>query len=301
MNNGEILKKLRKNRGMTQKQVSEGLISRQAYSKIEKGDSEPGFELFQKLLSRLNYGLTDFINEQRNLSEDNYLYKMYLKALNNELSNQEVEKTFNILKENRHKDSHTLSLYGKFIILISQNYPLVVPPFSEKDKQIFRTYIENLNGFYSLNDLMIIADFASFSFDIKSLAKFYKTLPEFKISDYEYDISSYQLQICKIYNNFADVFIFNDYLNLGEECANKLETFLKPRMNLRYSFYLKIHRICLDFKKTNDITKLSELLDIKKIMEFAGETQAANAIEYQYKTYINHGKYIPEKSIGPDK
>lgn len=301
MNNGQIIKKMRQNRKMTQEQVAEGLISRQAYSKIEKGDSEPGFELFQKLLERLNYGLSDFINEQRNYSKESQLYKAYLNALDGNLSNEEVQQTYNILKKNCTKNSHSLSLYGKFVGLVNKIYPLTVPNFSEKDKLIFREYIQNLNGFYSLNDLMVIADFAALSFDVKSLAKFYSTLPNFKTSDYEYDISSYQLQICKIYNNFADIFIFNDYLELGEECTDKLESFLTQRMNLRYSFYLKINRICLEYKKTNDVTKLAELLDIKKIMEQAGDIQTANSIEYQYKAYINKKEYNPDDALTPDK
>jgi len=48
-------------------------------------------------------------------------------------------------------------------------------------------------------------------------------------------------------------------------------------------------------------TKLAELLDIKKIMELAGDTQTADSIEYQYKAYINQKNYNPNEALTPDK
>lgn len=286
---------------MTQSEVSKGIISRQAYSKIEKEQSEPSFHIFSSLLDRLNYNLSDFMNEQRNLSAEKQYYKIYLKALEGSLTENEVEQLYKFSYEHRTVNSNLLALYGKIIGHIHHKYPLIVPNFSKEDKELFRDYILNLNGHYSLNDLLIIGDFATISIDPDELGKFYDTLPSFKTSDYEYDISSYQLQICKIYNNFSDVFLPNNDLKRAEDCINKLENFLKQKLNLRYAFYLKINKICLDYQKNKNQKILLELLDIAKVMESVGDTETANALRYQYETYVNETTYVPENALTSDK
>lgn len=301
MYSGEILKKFRINRNMTQSEVSKGIISRQAYSKIEKGQSEPSFQIFSNLLERLNYDLSDFMNEKRNLFSEKQYYKIYLQALDGTLTENEVEQLYKFSYDHRKENSNLLALYGKIKGHIHHRYPLIVPNFSREDKQLFKDYILNLNGHYSLNDLLIIGDFATISIHPDELGDFYDTLPSFKTSDYEYDISSYQLQICKIYNNFSDVFLPHNDLKRAEDCIKKLENFLKQKLNLRYAFYLKINKICLEYKKSDNPKILLELLDIAKIMESVGDTETANAIRYQYETYVNETPYVPENALTSDK
>lgn len=298
---GEILKQFRKNRNLSQGEVSAGIISRQAYSKIERGISEPNYDIFQAILNRLNYSMSDFINESNNHSGENYYYKLLLKGLDNTLTSPEAEKLYTYVNTNKNTNSHVMHLYGRVIGHLHHSFPAIIPYFSEEDKELFKTYIFNLNGHYSLNDLHIIGDFATISMSKEELCRFYEQLPDFSTSDYAFDITSYQIQINKIYNNFCDVFLANNDLIHAEDSIKKQRKFLAVRMDLRYAFYLKINEIALTFKQTRNERVLLELLNIADTMESVGDKSTAKAIRYQYKTYIDESPYLPENALTPDK
>lgn len=58
--NGEILKKIRKNKKYTQQFVTEGIISQSTYSKLERGVIDITYNKFIKLLSRLDVSEYEF-------------------------------------------------------------------------------------------------------------------------------------------------------------------------------------------------------------------------------------------------
>ncbi|MEI5992343.1 hypothetical protein A5881_003899 [Enterococcus termitis] len=300
-NTGKILKQFRKNRNLSQIEVATGIISRQAYSKIERGISEPNYDIFQSILNRLNYNMTDFLNENNNQSGENSYYKLLLKGLDNTLTSQEAETLYNYVNNNKSSNSKIMHLYGRVIGHLHHKFPAIIPYFSQDDKDLFKKYIFHLKGHYSLNDLQIIGDFATISMDKEELCKFYEQLPDFSTSDYAFDITSYQIQINKIYNNFCDVFLANNNLIHAADSIKKQKKFLAVRMDLRYAFYLKINEIALTFKQTKNERVLLELLNIADTMESVGDKSTAKAIRYQYKTYIDASPYLPENALTPDK
>lgn len=297
---GSIIKKIRKKRNMTQSEVAKGILSRQTYSKLERNLSEPAIDIFIHLLNRLNYSFPDFINEMEDYTTQNYYHDVYLKALKNEIPSEEALKLYNYANDTKENDTNSLYFYGRVTGHLHKLYPTIIPEFSDADKQLFRTYILSLGKEYSLYDLRVIADFSALSLQPQELGELYDNLPEFSPINYAYDISSYHLLICKLHNNFCDIFLAYNDLKRAKISNDKLDYFLKQRMNLRYAFYKKINEITLNYLTTNNEKILQELLDIADYLEYIGDLATANAARYQYKTYLNKEQYRPENAFTPD-
>ncbi|MDR0847264.1 MAG: helix-turn-helix domain-containing protein [Lactobacillales bacterium] len=60
MKHSELIRKLRKERGLTQSQLAEGICSRGTISGLEKGISQPSFEIITQLIDRLNLSLSEY-------------------------------------------------------------------------------------------------------------------------------------------------------------------------------------------------------------------------------------------------
>lgn len=57
---GEVVRKLRKNRGLTLKELSDGILSYSALAAFERGKYVISFEKLLQLLNRLNFPLQEF-------------------------------------------------------------------------------------------------------------------------------------------------------------------------------------------------------------------------------------------------
>lgn len=60
MEQGEIIKKMRESKGLTQRQLSEGIISKNFLSRFERGESRLNSESFFALLERMNLSLLEY-------------------------------------------------------------------------------------------------------------------------------------------------------------------------------------------------------------------------------------------------
>ena len=60
MGHGEFIKKIRKEKHLTQKELAEGILSKNFLSKFERGESKITSEIFLNLLERLNVSLDEF-------------------------------------------------------------------------------------------------------------------------------------------------------------------------------------------------------------------------------------------------
>ena len=60
MGHGEFIKKIRQDKHLTQKELAEGILSKNFLSKFERGESKITSEIFLKLLERLNVSLDEF-------------------------------------------------------------------------------------------------------------------------------------------------------------------------------------------------------------------------------------------------
>ena len=60
MGHGEFIKKIRQEKHLTQKELAEGILSKNFLSKFERGESKITSEIFMNLLERLNVSLDEF-------------------------------------------------------------------------------------------------------------------------------------------------------------------------------------------------------------------------------------------------
>ena len=60
MGHGEFIKKIRQEKHLTQKELAEGILSKNFLSKFERGESKITSEIFLNLLERLNVSLDEF-------------------------------------------------------------------------------------------------------------------------------------------------------------------------------------------------------------------------------------------------
>ncbi|EUJ28181.1 helix-turn-helix domain-containing protein [Listeria cornellensis] len=70
MNFGETIKKIRKDKNFTQKELSEGILTRSHLSQIETNNYYPSYDKFFLLLNRLNVVFEEFLfvqNDQKML------------------------------------------------------------------------------------------------------------------------------------------------------------------------------------------------------------------------------------------
>lgn len=83
MTYGQVIYELRKNRHMTQGDVSRGITSQATFSRFEKGEAYVSAENLFKYLQRLRVHPTEFFAIAENASFDDYhyFYKMYLSAV----------------------------------------------------------------------------------------------------------------------------------------------------------------------------------------------------------------------------
>ena len=88
MGHGEFIKKIRKEKYLTQKELAEGILSKNFLSKFERGESKITSEIFMNLLERLNVSLDEF--EQ--LVTSKHSQKEFLQKLRQLLSQREYMK-----------------------------------------------------------------------------------------------------------------------------------------------------------------------------------------------------------------
>lgn len=76
---GKTIKKIRLEKGLTQKNISEDIITLSYYSRIEREISEPTISVFLKILQRLNVNFDEFMfihNNYRESSNDRLWFKL---------------------------------------------------------------------------------------------------------------------------------------------------------------------------------------------------------------------------------
>lgn len=84
MNIGDIIKKLRKDKGLTQKQLAEMLnVSTVTIQNYENNRRKPSIEMLQKISSTLNVFIFNFDEEKKSIEDSReYFIEQYLKTLN---------------------------------------------------------------------------------------------------------------------------------------------------------------------------------------------------------------------------
>ncbi|EOE09548.1 hypothetical protein Q9S_02854 [Enterococcus faecalis EnGen0080] len=296
---GTILKKFRQRRNLTQDELCQGIISRQAYSRIENNLSEPNSDILRSLLSRLNYQISDFWREATKGEPLEECYKYFLKGIAGQLNRQQAQELMALMPDITEKSNRYLHFSAMLKAHLHSQFPDIIPSLSDYEENRLKDYILNLTDF-SVYDLRIIGDFAPRLLDYELLKEVFYTLPDLHPYDYGEESSIYRTQVHKIYNNFCDIALQKDDLPFAEFLLEKHQAFAAVHKDLRYLSYLRINEIVFEYKITKDTKRILKLQDIIYALTVLGDKQTAGIVQYEMDSYLNE-TYNPSKSIVMDR
>ncbi|HHA4398655.1 TPA: helix-turn-helix domain-containing protein [Enterococcus faecium] len=294
---GDILRNLRKKRGLTQKELVAGIISRPNYSKIENNEIPPTTETLLLLLERLNLDYTDYIREVNKETTFNKYKAYFLRALSNDLTIKQVKELFDYVNQHRYISNRYFHFYGIVKGHLHYRFPEIIPNFSEEDKTYLKKYLSKLNKQYSLYDLKLIADFAGIFYTYKEFKKLVLDMPEPDLYAYADDIHPYKLHLHQIYNNICDIAIREKDFVTADLLLKKHHELLEVHPELRYNFFYEINRLSKRFYETNDPTYLNSIKKYADIFKEIQDYGTAEAIYHQIEAMKNNQKINPEDLI----
>lgn len=137
---GYLLRRLRKEKGVSQSVLSDGILSKNHLSKIERGENDISFQTLLKLLDRLNISLFEFelhLDKARN-NQSTFLKDLSIAVANNDLYLLNVLLTREIeikSKSNNIRHKHNVILLKAYIDKFSNT------PFNHHDIQKIIQYI----------------------------------------------------------------------------------------------------------------------------------------------------------------
>lgn len=265
MNNyGIVLRDIRISKGLSQKEIYSGIISKSYASAFEKGNHDISLILFEKILVRVNVSLDEFFFIYRGFSLtsiESFWFNYETSGNNNDLKN------LYLLYEKFSKRSGELenvqtALLRSRIQLIEQLLKknlFDVSVIFEEDKTTIKNYLFSIQT-WTLEEIKIFAN--SIYFLEESLQKHFLEYALTLINTYkEYDRGRHIF--CGLLVNATEIFIDKDDL----EYANKLILNLDMLSN---SYSSTFHRILSNY--------LKGLIKIKNNETECGYSQSLNAI-----------------------
>ena len=139
MGHGEFIKKIRKEKHLTQKELAEGILSKNFLSKFERGESKITSEIFMNLLERLNVSLDEF--EQ--LVTSKHSQKEFLQKLDTFKSQKDVYLLENLKEEEKQlfqSDRNRRHLHNQILVEAHLQY-LQGKNIDVKQKRVIQSYL----------------------------------------------------------------------------------------------------------------------------------------------------------------
>jgi transcriptional regulator with XRE-family HTH domain len=293
-----ILKTLRKQRNLTQAEISKGIISRQSYSKIENGDIPPTIDVLFLLLERLNLDYVDFMREYNKENEFTKQKAIFYKALNKkQITEEKIQLLYQFVNKNKHRSNQYYHFYGIVKGHLHSKYPHLVPNFTKKDKQELKNYILTLNEHYSLYDIKLIADFAGILYPYDDFKKMVKKIDSLDPFAYAENMHSYLHYLQQIYNNLTDIAIREKDFLTAEQSLKKHKDLLEIHPDVRQSIYYEINRLSNHYLQTKDKTALKRIKKYAKVFKNISDYQTYKAINKQTKVMKRETKIDPQELI----
>ena len=139
MGHGEFIKKIRQEKHFTQKELAEGILSKNFLSKFERGESKITSEIFLNLLERLNVSLDEF--EQ--LVTSKHSQKEFLQKLDIFKSQKDVYLLENLKAEEKQlfqADRNRRHLHNQILVEAHLQY-LQGKNLEMKQKRVIQSYL----------------------------------------------------------------------------------------------------------------------------------------------------------------
>ncbi|BDR55610.1 helix-turn-helix domain-containing protein [Xylocopilactobacillus apis] len=265
MNHGKLLKKLRTSRGITQKQLAEGISSQAALSRMEQSGNIPSY-LLLSFLDRLDIHPVEFFTlaaENQVLESQSFLNKMNETCYNKEKMNELVNEEITLYKQTGLKKHKINSMRVKAIYHKIHDLPL------ENSKEIAKEITKYLLKFDSwfLNDISLYSDLLFiFSNDFikahhKTVLNSLETLPLGGNQKHIYIVTYTNNTIVLAFErkNLTDL---DFYLNSYKDFLNDNPAFLTDR--IYYSIYCQLQKLMIKFNNEGYNKLISDLKIFKK-------------------------------------
>ena len=139
MGHGEFIKKIRQEKHLTQKELAEGILSKNFLSKFERGESKITSEIFLNLLERLNVSLDEF--EQLVISK--HSQKEFLQKLETFKSQKDGYLLENLKTEEKQlfqNDRNRRHLHNQILVEAHLQY-LQGKNIDVKQKRVIQSYL----------------------------------------------------------------------------------------------------------------------------------------------------------------
>jgi len=139
MGHGEFIKKIRQEKHLTQKELAEGILSKNFLSKFERGESKITSEIFLNLLERLNVSLDEF--EQLVISK--HSQKEFLQKLETLKSQKDRYLLENLKAEEKQlfqSDRNRRHLHNQILVEAHLQY-LQGKNIDVKQKRVIQSYL----------------------------------------------------------------------------------------------------------------------------------------------------------------
>ena len=220
---GELLRSMRKERGLTQVQLSRGICSRTTLATIETNNSSVNIDLLEKLLSRMNIDLYELQIIRSNFSYRNRkeIYKeLQLKYVNGNIS---LEKLQEEMQEN-YKKNGNIAYLAIFMVFA---------------KKILQEDIKT-----QLN---------TYTYEAEHIKKYFKTVTQY--TNYEISIMASCLFL---FGTETILMLIGEW----NRKINKKNHFSFQAINNILVFYFNAIQICLERKDINEASKILKGLQL---------------------------------------
>lgn len=282
---GKILKRIRLEKGLTQKELSAGILSRSHLSELENGNYYCSFDKFLQLLRKLNVSLHEFdLYLKESIYQEDFQRKIKIEAAVNAHDIAEMKRLlaeFPIVDEKNVRMRHE-KLLLEALIEYHQNHQIM----NLTRYQEILDYLSKASewGMYELN---LLANFL-FIFDIDTLPlitqQIYKKANKKNASD-EYTYLYLRLLI-----NLSDFYLKNLDYQTCQEIAQQAIAIAYQKNNLFELTLAKIHFYLADILKTQQIHPNLPLYC--QYLESIGLVELSQMIQkdIHYYTNIAHSK-----------
>lgn len=277
---GKILKRIRLERGLTQKELSAGILSRSHLSELENGNYYCSFDKFLQLLRKLNVSLHEFdLYLKESIYQEDFQRKIKIEAAVNAHDIAEMKRLlaeFPIVDEKNVRMRHE-KLLLEALIEYHQNHQIM----NLTRYQEILDYLSRVSewGMYELN---LLANFL-FIFDIDTLPlitqQIYKKANKKNASD-EYTYLYLRLLI-----NLSDFYLKNLDYQTCQEIAQQAIAIAYQKNNLFELTLAKIHFYLADILKTQQISP--NLTLYRQYLESIGLVELSQMIQEDIHYYTN--------------
>ncbi len=306
-----LIKTLRMKQGISQQNVSEGIMSRSAYSKFELGERALTTFEFDSIMNRLDAHVSD-LSDLENMEDPDSLklrdltYDLYYNKLN-------INEVNELYKEIEAKKDSSIDTFRNYLITKYRfaGHSEIIPPISLEEVAELLDKIKEkkyLTNYY----IQLIMDFTPI-FNSEQLIYLFDRLKAYKIDWISPIECQYMYILPGAISNIADSLIDCAVVDIkkidrsllvhAEEACDKLTEIMELRPSLNYSLLLKLHRIRIEYyagknkkAKKEALTKahkfkqeLEFLVELKGYDDKKIETTADIALN-SINNLINQGK-----------